>query len=375
MNIIQITFNISKKLLHGSSILIFLFFAFTPRFIQAQELTRFKNEVGMYGYKNAAGNIVVKAKYMSASDFSEGLAAVWNGKGGYIDGSGKEIIPLQYAMTQSFQNGIAKVYNGTEWFYINKLGQRVNHTANNQKPTSTASKFSIFYTMDRSPNGKLYVNNIIQYIKDHGIINQMIERLNATFVLPHNINITFKWLGTINAYYDPNDKSINFGLEMVDFIYTLYSKYYSGSRLDEAVNNSVVFFLFHEVGHALKHIYDLPLRGNQEAAVDDFACFLLTNRQDENTEKAALDGANTFILFSKANLGSAPYWDEHPFDEQRFFAILCQLYGKNPTKYNQLVMEYKLPESWKLRCVEEYSDMIKSWNQLLKTHYKQGKSR
>src|SRR5262245_48506613 len=85
-----------------------------PFFLSVQDLAPFKNEAGVYGYKNSSGKVVVAPKYMSALPFSEGLAAVWSGKGGYIDVTGKEVIPLQFATAQSFHNGVAKVYNGTE---------------------------------------------------------------------------------------------------------------------------------------------------------------------------------------------------------------------------------------------------------------------
>jgi len=355
--------------LNGSKIKLSLLLVIIPFCVSAQNLILFKNEAGLYGFKNSSGTIVVKPKYMTASPFSEGLAAVWNGKGGYIDVTGSEVIPLQYSITQSFKNGVGKVFNGTEWFYINRSGQRVN-PATVSKPVQADGKFSIMYALDKKTDGKLYVNNIITYIQNNGTIANMVDRLNATFKLPYNVYIRFIWMGEINAEYDPNDRSINFSLEMIDFLYSSYQKYYTGSRLDEAVNNSIVFFLFHEVGHALKDIYELPIPGNQESAVDDFACFLLTNRNDDATEKAALDGANSFVLLSKSSTVKAPYWDEHPFDEQRFFYILCKLYGKNPGKYQGVASQYKLPESWQSKCVEGYNDMIKSWKKLLENYFK-----
>lgn len=341
----------------------------SPFFLSAQDLQRFKNGSDLYGYKNSAGKIVIQPKYTIAQPFSEGLAAVWNGKGGYIDAAGKEVIPLQFSMALSFKNGTARVYNGKEWYYINTSGIRVNTPiVANTNPAE--GKFSILYSLDRTTTGKLYMSNIVSYLKNNGKIASMIDRLNATFKLPHNIFIRFKWMNVINAAYDPNDRSINFSLEMVDFLYTQYQSVYSGSRLDEAVNNSIIFFLFHEVGHALKDIYELPIPGNQESAVDDFACFLLTNRQDDAMEKAAIDGANSFVLLSKNQDVKAPYWDEHPFNEQRFFNILCKLYGKNPGKYQSFVTQYKLPERWQQRCGEEYNDMVKSWKKLLEPHFK-----
>lgn len=64
-----------------------------------------------YGYINKAKNKVIKAKYMDAKPFNDGLARVayddklW----GYIDNEGDEVIPFKYVIATNFSEGLAVV--------------------------------------------------------------------------------------------------------------------------------------------------------------------------------------------------------------------------------------------------------------------------
>ena len=52
---------------------------------------------------------------------------------------------------------------------------------------------------------------------------------------------------------------------------------------------------FHELGHALSNVLDLPITGKEEDAVDQLSTFLLAEGDDDN-EASALNGAYWFLL-------------------------------------------------------------------------------
>jgi len=101
----------------------------------------------LYGFISVAGNIVAKPVYRSATNFSEGLAAVslntdegfqsrddsslalrWDEKGawGYIDVTGEVVIPFQYPMVGRFSEGLARVFvTDKGWGFIDKTGKFV----------------------------------------------------------------------------------------------------------------------------------------------------------------------------------------------------------------------------------------------------------
>ena len=83
-----------------------------------------------YGYKDNTGEVVILPIYRSASQFSEGLAAVEERQGegfGYIDGKGEYIIKPKYKYALNFQSGIAPVLeNDSMGFgFINTKGEYV----------------------------------------------------------------------------------------------------------------------------------------------------------------------------------------------------------------------------------------------------------
>ena len=88
---------------------------------------------GRVGFIDKTGTLVVPAKYASAWQFSDGLAAVqdvFSGKWGYIDRSAKQIIKPQFTDARSFSGGLAPATTlehgaAKGWGYIDKTGSFV----------------------------------------------------------------------------------------------------------------------------------------------------------------------------------------------------------------------------------------------------------
>lgn len=87
-----------------------------------------------YGYIDAQGRVVIKAKFQQAKEFSEGLAPVQLGddKGGkwvFIDKAGDVKIETNFDYLQPFTEGMARVRqrtsNDEKWGFINNKGQVV----------------------------------------------------------------------------------------------------------------------------------------------------------------------------------------------------------------------------------------------------------
>jgi hypothetical protein len=86
-----------------------------------------------YGFINKKGEWIIKPKYGSAYQFSQGLARVrmmlkgakyspW----GYINSAGEEVIKLQFSQASDFfKEGIARVVKDGKYGYINKKGEYV----------------------------------------------------------------------------------------------------------------------------------------------------------------------------------------------------------------------------------------------------------
>ncbi len=60
-----------------------------------------------------------------------------------------------------------------------------------------------------------------------------------------------------------------------------------------------------------------------------------------------------------------PFWDQHSMGEQRFYSIICSLYGDSPEKYASVVTEGLLPKDRAARCGPEWRKIERSWTRLL----------
>ena len=82
------------------------------------------------GFINSNNEIVIPLIYANVRNFSEGLAAVrcgnWaSNKWGYINTTGKLVIPCIYNHPRPFREGMAKVQYNKEWYFIDKMGNRI----------------------------------------------------------------------------------------------------------------------------------------------------------------------------------------------------------------------------------------------------------
>lgn len=86
---------------------------------------------GRWGFADSTGTLRIPAVYVSAAGFSEGLAAISNGKPngvGYIGKSGQLVIPTQYAEAGDFTNGLAVVADTAgNYSLIDHTGKKITH--------------------------------------------------------------------------------------------------------------------------------------------------------------------------------------------------------------------------------------------------------
>jgi hypothetical protein len=210
-------------------------------------------------------------------------------------------------------------------------------------------------------------------LQQEKVLEGIAADLNETFALPTNIYLTFTECGEPNAFYDPEQHKLSMCYELIEDFYEIFAKHEkSPEALDDAVIGATIQTFYHELGHALVHIYDLPITGKEEDVVDQLSVFILTDGTDAGA-KAALDGARAFYLEAKRSeteIADLAYWDEHSLGMQRFYNIICLVYGQDEKKYNYLVKRGLLPENRAERCADEYAQVEKAWSVLLAPYLK-----
>jgi hypothetical protein len=84
------------------------------------------SEVGVWGYFDTTGKMVIALDYDECKPFSEGLAAVRQAsRWGFINREGKLVISCQFNQVDSFSDGMAGVEIGSKWGYIDSSGRLV----------------------------------------------------------------------------------------------------------------------------------------------------------------------------------------------------------------------------------------------------------
>ncbi|MDJ1180441.1 DUF4344 domain-containing metallopeptidase [Roseofilum sp. BLCC_M91] len=221
---------------------------------------------------------------------------------------------------------------------------------------------------------KEYLQQLNIRLQDSGALNYMQNNLNnLNLNLPADVPVIFGECGEANAFYSPSKRQIIMCIDLVHAFVVRFHEDDPDASLKELLDvafNVTSFVVLHEMGHAIIDIFDIPVTGREEDAVDEMAAILLLEQGNAKSEQTVLQAAISFLLAAEKNenIRNLPYWGEHSLDQQRFFSLLCLVYGSNPDKYSHLVERNILPESRAKRCPSEYTQKLSSWNRLLAPH-------
>ena len=136
------------------------------------------------------------------------------------------------------------------------------------------------------------------------------------------------------------------------------------TREDDFVVANVLAIVYHEMGHALIDILNLPVFGQEEDAADVLSVLLIHDLYEEEAAAGIIyDAAFGFLGESQEN--EPALWDVHGPDLQRYYTMICLFYGANPDARAALAEELQLPEERAETCVEEFELAYDSWGPVL----------
>lgn len=239
-------------------------------------------------------------------------------------------------------------------------------------PLYDRGDFQLYYVPVQNPDYR----DIENIFYNSGFFDGVIDSFNKSYKLPYDVFVLLSEcppdIGA-NAYYDPITKQIILCYQLIEqFGNQLYPYAQSNQELHTFVQDAIYETFLHEVGHAFIDIYDLPLIGKEEDAADQLATIVLLQGGDEGAD-ALFAVATTWLEASKqtSDMSQLPMWDVHSLDQQRFYNILCFVYGKDPLRYASLVNDGYLPEERAVYCESEYDKISKSWYALLSPYLKE----
>jgi Putative metallopeptidase len=207
---------------------------------------------------------------------------------------------------------------------------------------------------------------LVAVLREERLFEDVIADLNKGLVLPRDITVRMETCGEPNAFYDPEERKISLCYELHDQFMELFTpgETEEGEAASKAIA-ALVFIFYHELGHALVDVYDLPVTGREEDAVDQLATVLLLETwEGEDSELAILSSAEWFELDEE----EADMADEHSLDDQRYYNLVCWIYGSDPEYFEELADDWGLPDARAQQCPSEYARMSGAWNTLLGPH-------
>lgn len=210
-----------------------------------------------------------------------------------------------------------------------------------------------------------------QIFKESSLFEGLLDELNNNLILPYDVSVVLGECGEANAYYSSEAKQITICYELMDHFAEIFYDYSeTDSDLGASMLNSMIYVFYHELGHMLIDIYDLPTTGNEEDNADQVSTLILVGAGEDGVN-ALLDGANWFFITSEeTKIRESMLADSHSLDRRRYYNILCWAYGSDPQDNEYLITEWGLPEERAIGCEEEYIKMYDSWDYLLSPYEK-----
>lgn len=257
----------------------------------------------------------------------------------------------------------------------NSAGKKPSKKGDTKSDTTRKSEFPdngdflVEYVEVQNPS----YQKINDDLRQEKVLESAAKDLNKALALPYDITLVTRDCNQVNAFYNPEDRSVTLCYELLDNFYTLFKR--SGETDQQATQDmfdAAQFVFLHELGHALIDAYNLPIAGREEDAADGLSTYICLEELSESGARSTIAAAQLFALQAKSNTGAdLPFYDEHSLDQQRFYNLLCSLYGKNPDKYETLVTKGYLPKPRAVRCPTEYQQLKTTWTQLLDKYRKQ----
>jgi hypothetical protein len=196
---------------------------------------------------------------------------------------------------------------------------------------------------------------------------ETLQQMLSPFRLP--VELTIKTMGCdglINSWfsYDNSVPTVHMCYELLQDIIgavTPDATPVLGIAPYDAVVGPFLFWSLHEVGHAVFHIFRVPLFGREEDAADQFSVFLMlqfgknqAHRWVEGAVYAAHDFIKEFQQNSEVQKRLEKFASVHGLPEQRVFNGLCLAYGADPVLFADVVESGFLPKMRADHCAHEY---------------------
>jgi len=124
--------------------------------------------------------------------------------------------------------------------------------------------------------------------------------------------------------------------------------------------------MFHEGGHMVIDLFDIPIMGQQEDAADNFATLALLFMDDEFATAALMEGISGWYLLSAyEDPDMSAFFAQHDLGMQRASRKICHLITADPETYGVIADEMGLDEMATATCAQQFDEASENWTRML----------
>lgn len=233
------------------------------------------------------------------------------------------------------------------------------------------------------PTDDLVLKEVYDLRRDRRALERVQEMLSP-FHLPEELTIKTAECGAVNSRYrrENSKPTVTICYEYLRHILESLPNEITPAGITPADAAAGQFFwvTFHEAGHAIFDIFDVPIFGHPEDAADNFATYILL--QFGRGQARRLIGGAAWAW--RAYLGDykrnpvvrkriAAFADNHGQPEERFYNLLCLAFGADPVQFADV--DSYLPPTRLSTCEFEYRTLVNAFHKEISPHIDQEMAR
>lgn len=210
-----------------------------------------------------------------------------------------------------------------------------------------------------------------EFFERNNLLPQLADDINSTLKLPYDITLKGSECGEPNDYWSTSERSITMCYEDATNALDVFTKLGDADPEQSAFDTEMEAF-YHESGHMVVNIYDLPATGRKEDVADQASTYLLLRPVDGQIDAASINAVkNTARLYKDSSeenggeIDDSALADAHTPDRARMYNFECWAYGADPNQAADLVTDGLLPEDRADGCQDEYEKLKHAWDTLL----------
>lgn len=218
-----------------------------------------------------------------------------------------------------------------------------------------------------------------QFMQDNNLLDHLADDINSTLRLPYDVTLTGSECGEPNDYWSSTDNTVTMCYEDASNSLDVFAKL-GDADPEKATFHTELEAFYHEAGHMVISLYDLPATGREEDVADQASIYLLFRPDaegniDPDSIEAIRDTARWYQESSAEDddqVTDEALADVHSPNKARMYNFECWAYGADPQQGADLVGEDKLPEDRASGCEDEYAQLERAWGTLLEPYLKTG---